>query len=101
RAHATPDECVGVFRRVLPNVTGDGRTTIKELIQQKNRMRQLSPATKGRPIPIDGVTVGFLRRRGLTLDSVVAQEHTITVRDVNSLTSGGDTQECLATVSDT
>lgn len=101
RAHATPDECVGVFRRVLPNVTGDGRTTIKELIQQKNRMRQLSPATKGRPIPIDDVTVGFLRRRGLTLDSVVAQEHTITVRDVNSLTSGGDTQECLATVSDT
>lgn len=100
RAHATPNECVGVFRRVLPNVTGDGQSSIRDLIRQKNRMRQLSPATKGRPIPIDDVTAGFLRRRGLTLNSVVDQDHTLVVRDVNSLTSGGDTEECLDTVSD-
>lgn len=101
RAHATPKESIGVFRRVLPNVTGDGRSSIRDLIQQKNRTRQLSPATKGKPIPIDDVTVGFLRRRGLSLDTVVDQDHTLVVRDVNSLTSGGDTEECLDTVSDT
>lgn len=101
RAHATPEECVGVFRRLLPNVTGDGQSSIRDLIKQKNRMRQLSPATKGRPIPIDGVTAGFLRRRGLTLDSVVGEGRALTVRDVNSLTSGGDTEECLDTVTDT
>lgn len=100
RAHATPDECVGVFQRLLPNVTGDGHSTIRDLIQQKNRMRQLSPATKGRPIPIDAVTDGYLRRRGLSLDDVVEHDQTIVVRDVNSLTSGGDTQECLDTVSE-
>lgn len=100
RAHATPEECVGVFRRVLPNVTGDGHSTIRDLIKEKNRVRQLSPATKGRPIPIDGVTEGFLRRRRLSLDSVVENDQTIVVRDINSLTSGGDTQECLDTVGD-
>lgn len=101
RAHSTPKECVGVFRRVLPNVTGDGHSTIRDLIQQKNRLRQLSPATKGRPIPIDDVTTGFLRRRGLSLESTVDDGQTVVVRDVNSLTSGGDTEECLDTVSDT
>lgn len=100
RAHATPKECVGVFRRVLPNVTGDGHSTIRDLIQKKNRQRQSSPATKGRPIPIDDVTVGFLRRRGLSLDLVVEKDQTIVVRDINSLTSGGDTEECLDTVND-
>lgn len=100
RAHATPEECVGVFQRVLPNVSGDGLSTIRELIQKKNRMRQLSPATRGRPIPLDAVTEGFLRRRGMSLDSIVVEGRSIVVRDVNSLTSGGDTRECLDTVSD-
>lgn len=100
RAHATPTDCVGVFRRLLPSVTGDGRSTVAELVEAKNEARRLNPATLSSPIPLDAVAEGFLRRRGLTWDSVVPSGEHVVVRDVNGITSGGDSEECLDTVSE-
>lgn len=95
RAHATPTECVGIFRRLLPSVTGDGHSTVARLVEAKNEARKLNPATRSSPIPLDVVAEGFLRRRGLTFNSVIPAEKTVIIRDVNGITSGGDSEECL------
>lgn len=100
RAHATPTECVGVFRRLLPGITGDGYSTVEELIERKNELRLYNPSTRPNPIPMDDVAEGFLQRRGLTWDSVVPEGDHIVVRDVNGITSGGDSDECWDSVSD-
>lgn len=94
RAHATPNECAGIFRRLLPSVIGDGESTIRELIKQKNELRQLNPTTRTSPIPIDDVGEGYLRRRDLSWNSVIDKDETVVVRDINGITSGGDSEEC-------
>lgn len=100
RAHATSTDCVGVFRRLLPSITGDGRSTVVELIKRKNELRRHNPSTRPSPIPMDDVAESFLRRRGLRWDSVVPVGDRVVVRDVNGITSGGDSEECWDTASD-
>lgn len=100
RAHATSTYCAGVFRRLLPSVTGDGQATVVELIERKNELRRYNPSTRPSPIPMDDVAASFLRRRGLTWDSVVPAGDRVIVRDVNGITSGGDSEECWDKVSD-
>lgn len=94
RCLTTPDECVSVVRRILPNVTGDGQSTLLELIHQKNEQRKLNPSTFGRPTPIDRVTESYLHRNGLSYDYVPADREHLTVRDVGGLSSGGEPHEC-------
>ncbi|MGO2859777.1 MAG: hypothetical protein ACTIC1_01375 [Brevibacterium sp.] len=96
RAHATPDECVGLFRRIIPSVTGDGASTVRQLIEQKNRIRGHNPTTAGFPIKMDEVAEVSLRRQGHTWNSVPAAGEVVVAREVNGITSGGDSEECLA-----
>lgn len=98
RVHATDRECVGVFRRLLPSITGDGTSTILELVRRKNENRRANPSTARHPVPTDDVAEGFLTRRGLSWESVLPAGEAIVVRDVNGITSGGDSLECFDTV---
>lgn len=100
RAHATRSQCVGVFRRLLPSITGDGHSTVAELVSEKNELRKLNPTTRLQPIPMDDVSDGLLQRQGLTRGSVLAEGQRIIVRDVNGITSGGDSEECFDIVDD-
>ncbi|HIZ36681.1 MAG TPA: hypothetical protein H9815_12960 [Candidatus Ruania gallistercoris] len=96
RAHATDQQCVGVFRRHLPSVTGDGSATVRELIRAKNEQRAAHPITREHPIPADGVTEHALAHQGFTWSSVPAASQRVVVRHTNGITSGGDAEECLA-----
>ncbi|WP_261623344.1 ATP-binding protein [Nesterenkonia marinintestina] len=95
RCHASPDETVAVFRRLLPNVRGDGHSTIAQLVEKKNLLREENPTTRGQAIPLDDVAAQYLARRGLSPDSVVPAGEVLVVRDINGITSGGDSEECL------
>lgn len=100
RCLANPDQCVSVVRRVLPHVTGDGASSIVELIEAKNERRKLNPSTFGRPTPVDVVTASYLEKHGLSFDSVPAAGEKLTVRDVGGLSSGGEPHECSDDVAD-
>lgn len=99
RCIATPDECLSVVRRILPNVTGDGRSTIRELISEKNRQRELNPSTYNRYTPIDAQTEACLYMSGLHLEDILELGRTVTVRNVGGLSSGGEPAECSDQVS--
>lgn len=100
RCHATDSDCVSVFQRLLPTVRGDGFSTVRDLVHGKNESRQANPTTHDQPIPLDDVAEGYLHRQELTWDSVLPVGKIVTVRDVNGITSGGDSEECLAKASD-
>lgn len=95
RGHGTPKECVAVFERLLPQITGDGTRTVTELVDLKNAVRKFNPNTMTNPIKLDDIANDFLARSGWTPESVVPAGETVTVRDVNGITSGGDSRECL------
>src|SRR5690625_1216053 len=100
RAHATATQCVAVFRRLLPSVTGDGKSSLRQLVEARNELRKLNPTTGNHPIPLDDIAEAFITRQGLSWDSVVSDGQRIVVRDVNGITSGGDSEECFDTVGD-
>lgn len=100
RCLATAVECVSVVKRILPNVTGDGESTIRELVEGKNEARKLNPALYKRYIPIDSLMERNLRGHGLGLADVLEAGRTITVRDVGGLSSGGEPHEFSELVSE-
>lgn len=100
RGHGSPKECVAVFQRLLPNVIGDGSHTIIDLVAIKNETRKLNPNTMTNLIKLDDIAKEYLLRQGLSEESIPAVDETVVVRDVNGITSGGDSRECLEDVPD-
>ncbi|WP_225973305.1 acetate--CoA ligase family protein [Nesterenkonia natronophila] len=100
RVLASPDEAVAVNTRVFPHVTGDGVSTLRQLIEDKNLQRSLNPALAGSPIPIDGLTSRALERQGLDLESVPELAQTLTVREVGGLSVGADIEQTLEVTSE-
>src|SRR5699024_6100439 len=95
RVMASTSEAISVVKRVLPNVVGDGVSTIRQLIQDKNQQRILNPSTRSRPIPIDALTIRRLGSQGLALDDVVEFGRTVTVRSIGGLSAGADAFQVL------
>src|SRR5690625_989522 len=100
RVLASPSECVAVNMRVLPNVVGDGVSSIGDLIHDKNIQRQLNPSLRTRPIPVDEVTQRFLARADRSLGTCPADGEFITVRNVGGLGVGGETHQALEETSE-
>ncbi|GAA1189450.1 ATP-grasp domain-containing protein [Nesterenkonia xinjiangensis] len=100
RVLATQDRCISVVQRLLPHVTGDGVSTIRELITAKNALRRRNPALINRYIPLDAVTERHLACQGLALNAVLEAGRREVVRDVGGLSSGGEPAERLDDVED-
>lgn len=65
------DQCIAVSLRIPPTLVGDGKKTIRELINTKNEVRRLNPHLATRPIILDQGRVAKLREQGLTPASVL------------------------------
>jgi GNAT-family acetyltransferase (TIGR03103 family) len=71
-----------------PRVLGDGRSTVRQLIERQSRRR--AAATGGEStIPIDGETERCVAEAGLSLDGVVRDGHEFPVRKGANLHTGG------------
>jgi cyanophycin synthetase len=72
-------------------VTGDGDSTIFELIQRENRTaaRIDTPTSPLGKIKLDDSMENYLEEQGLTLDSVLEENRTVYLRKVANLSAGG------------
>jgi GNAT-family acetyltransferase (TIGR03103 family) len=71
-----------------PHVIGDGRHSVRDLIETLSRRR--AAATGGEStIPIDAETERCLHLSGLTLDDVLEDGHEVVVRKAANLHTGG------------
>ena len=82
---------VACAERVPAHVTGDGRSTVRELIEVANRdPRRGSGHTKVlTKLPADDATAEFLAKRGLTTASVPAEGQVVLLRGTANLSTGG------------
>ncbi len=85
------DQIAGVVRRVPATVIGDGRSSIKELIEKKNKDRSEKML---KPIPIDEQTKQRLDYDNRDLDTVPNKGRIVETRFHANLTAGGITEEC-------
>ena len=72
-------------------VTGDGDSTIRELIRRENRKPQRldTPTSALSKIQSDEAMEMYLAEQGLSLDSVVERDRTVYLRKVANLSAGG------------
>ncbi|MBF0195126.1 MAG: N-acetylglutaminylglutamine synthetase [Magnetococcales bacterium] len=85
-------EVVAAALRMPPSITGDGRHTVRQLIEKQSRRR--ASATDGESqIPIDEETLRCVQQSGYKIDSVLSLETTIQVRKTANLHTGGIIQD--------
>ncbi len=83
---------LGVLNRVPANVIGNGKNTIQELVEIKNRdsLRGVGYSKPLEKIKIDDVCMEFLNQQGLTPSSVVKLGETVYLRENSNISTGGD-----------
>jgi GNAT-family acetyltransferase (TIGR03103 family) len=77
------------------SVVGDGRATVRELIEAQSRRRAAATGGESR-IPIDGETERAVAAAGLGLDDVPAAGRTLEVRRTANLHTGGTIHDVTA-----
>ncbi|GAA0858050.1 bifunctional glutamate--cysteine ligase GshA/glutathione synthetase GshB [Clostridium nitritogenes] len=86
------DEVCGILHRVPANVVGDGRSTIRELVEEKNK----NPLRgKGYKTPLEKISLGeaeemFLRESNKDFDYVPLENETVYLRENSNISTGGD-----------
>jgi cyanophycin synthetase len=83
---------VAASRREPARLTADGKSTIRELIDELNRdpMRSTGHGSALSHVEIDDVVHHTLRKQGFTLDSVVTSGIRISLRENANLSTGGN-----------
>jgi len=95
-------EVVGILHRVPANVEGDGKSSIAELIQEKNK----DPLRgKGYRKPLEQIAMGeeetmFLEMQGMSFNSVPAADQTVYLRENSNISTGGDSLDFTDDVHD-
>jgi cyanophycin synthetase len=78
-------EVVGVLRGEPPRVTGDGVSTLRSLIEKKNKEKHV----RQKDVVISASSEAFLKRQGYTLDSILPDGLTIDLTEKIGLSYGG------------
>lgn len=93
RVYVVGETVVGACRRIPANVTGDGHSTVRQLVRAKNELRKENPfLSKGlirRDIEIDNM----LSRQGLNYQSVPGLGQYVQLRQKANASAGGDVED--------
>jgi cyanophycin synthetase len=88
------DEVLSVSHRTPASVIGDGKSSIRKLIELENERRTTGPdPTKLYPIKIDHELKQTLLNRGLSLNHVPAAGEEVYVRTLSNHQAGGDRRD--------
>ncbi|TGL59606.1 bifunctional glutamate--cysteine ligase GshA/glutathione synthetase GshB [Leptospira sarikeiensis] len=86
------DECVAVCNRIPANVLGDGKKTIRELVEEKNKdpRRGVGHVTPLEKIQLAETELSVLKEAGKSPDTVPSPGEVVFVRKNSNISTGGD-----------
>ncbi len=86
------EEVVAILHRVPANVIGDGKHTIRELVQMKNRnpLRGKGYVTPLEKIKLERTEQEYLAHQGRTFDTIPMMGETVYLRENSNISTGGD-----------
>lgn len=90
RVFVLDGKVIGAIKRIPANVIGDGKSSIKTLINLKQKRRFENPALFGRKINIDNEVIQVLAEQGYTIESVPKQGDKVLLKTKNNISAGGD-----------
>lgn len=80
----------GVVNRIPANIVGDGKNSIKQLINMKNKSKRKNPNIASKLIKIDKEVIDSITDLGYTLDSIPPKGKRIFLRSKSNVSTGGD-----------
>lgn len=86
-------KCVAVSMRIPPQVKGDGKRTIAELVDLENEYRKESPTLMRRPLKIDEMRLVGLKQRGHDLSTVLRQGEVVIIDSKANLSTGANSAD--------
>src|SRR5699024_328538 len=69
---------------------GNGESTIKQLIDEKQQLRFRNPSQYGNSYKIDNEVFSMLKKQGYSMDSIVEEGKRVYFKSKNNMSSGGD-----------
>src|SRR5690625_1731647 len=93
-------EVVAAYKRIPANIVGDGKHSIKDLIEIKNEQRKKNPHLHSRLIKIDSEVTQNLQFQNYRLGSVLPMGKTVYLRSKANVSSGGDAIDVTAQLSE-
>lgn len=90
RVQVVGDRVAAVTWRRPANLTGDGVSTISELIVKKNEQRRANPALSKDLLKIDLEVDSYLEDQGYKYDTVLPKGHRVRLRGKANISTGGD-----------
>lgn len=100
RVYVIGEEVVAITKRIQANVIGDGVSSIRKLIKQKNEERKKSPILHSSLIKIDKELKSLLERQNYNLDSIPSLNERVLLKTKNNISAGGDPVDITDEVSD-
>ncbi len=91
---------VAAMERRPASVTGDGQSTVSELIREANQTadRSDTPTSPLGKIKADDAMEMYLAEQGFTLESVLKEDRTVYLRKVANLSAGGVSIDATPTI---
>ncbi|MDO5494072.1 MAG: hypothetical protein Q4F53_10765, partial [Nesterenkonia sp.] len=93
RVMASSQRCVSITARTLPQVWGDGISTVEELVAERNAYRSTIFSLAGMDAVLDRTAESVLEAQGWRADAVPPVGALVTVGSVGGQSSGGDIAE--------
>jgi len=90
RIYVIDNKVVGAVSRIPANVIGNGKNTVKELIEIKKKIRNKNPALSNSTIKSDQEMKNMLSEIGYTLSSVPKEGERVFLKSKNNISAGGD-----------
>lgn len=100
RVYVIDNEVVGIIKRIPANVVGDGKSTIAQLIKEKNKLRKESPILRASLIKNDQELRNMLTQNGFKLDSIPEKNKRVFLKSKNNISAGGDPVDITDDISD-
>ena len=91
------EKVISAYERIPLNVVGDGRSTIENLLEEKERV--FIASSRDTRINTDDPRIGIkLKHQGLSLESVPVKGQRVFLLDNANLSTGGDSRDVIGTV---
>ncbi|WP_216616314.1 bifunctional glutamate--cysteine ligase GshA/glutathione synthetase GshB [Marinifilum caeruleilacunae] len=86
------EEVTGILHRVPANVKGDGKSSIRQLVVEKNKdpLRGRGYRTPLEKIRLEEAEAIFLAEQGLNFESIPAKDAIVYLRENSNISTGGD-----------
>lgn len=100
RLYVVENKVVGAIKRIPANVVGDGKNSIKRLIELKNKKRESNPRLVSCLIKPDQEMVDFILTSGYTFESIPSKGEVVYLTGKSNISTGGDPIDSLDSLPD-